>query len=452
MPPLRSIVTPALVRALALTCFACAASSGQGSGALPPVRPLGRRVAIATDTLQNIVGVRPLRDSRVIVNDNVGRRLLLFDSTLRHPIVIADSTATTKKAYGATQGGIIAALADTTLFVDPVALSMLVIDPQGKIVRTIAPPRPKDAFSMVMGRAAVDARGRILYRVVSGTCDGGRGCMMSFASGAADTTKTDTPTYAQHDSVVILRADVVTHVVDTAGFIATPFLGLSKFSTNPDGSPHNTRTLANLIPIVDDWAVTSDGSVAFVRGLDYHVDWIDPDGRRHATPKIAHDWHRLTDSEKTAAIDSVHRAMDSSAAVQAAVVARHDSANRAAGMPVGPHGTTTYIWPQAADLPDYLPALRFGNMGGPVSIVGPLPDVGNGPVRADADDNLWIRQIPSKAEANLPPVYDIVDRRGTLIDRVRIPPSLSIAGFGPGVVYLTSREGPGMILVEYRIR
>jgi len=39
-------------------------------------------------------------------------------------------------------------------------------------------------------------------------------------------------------------------------------------------------------------------------------------------------------------------------------------------------------------------------------------------------------------------VYDVVNRKGELVERVQIPAGRTISAFGPGgVVYLTSREG-----------
>ena len=65
----------------------------------------------------------------------------------------------------------------------------------------------------------------------------------------------------------------------------------------------------------------------------------------------------------------------------------------------------------------------------------------NGFVKADLDGNVWIRTIPTKAIAG-GPVYDVVNRKGELVDRVQIPVNRSITAFGPGgVVYLTNREG-----------
>ena len=68
-------------------------------------------------------------------------------------------------------------------------------------------------------------------------------------------------------------------------------------------------TLINPIPEVDDWAVLPDGTIAIVR-KDYHVDFVDADGKRTSAPKIPFDWQRLTDSAKVAVIDSAKAAIE----------------------------------------------------------------------------------------------------------------------------------------------
>ena len=74
-----------------------------------------------------------------------------------------------------------------------------------------------------------------------------------------------------------------------------------------------------------------------------------------------------------------------------------------------------------------------------------------GPVRADADGNLWIRvNLPKPPEGGF--VYDIVNRQGVLVDRIQIPGGTNLIGFGPGVAYLISREGVGYKLARARIR
>src|SRR5207244_2396230 len=71
----------------------------------------------------------------------------------------------------------------------------------------------------------------------------------------------------------------------------------------------------------DEWAVLSDGTVGIVRGHDYHVDWILPDGTHGSTPKLPFDWKRLSDADKQKLIDSAKVAMDVDAS-NAAVLAR----------------------------------------------------------------------------------------------------------------------------------
>ena len=73
------------------------------------------------------------------------------------------------------------------------------------------------------------------------------------------------------------------------------------------------------------------------------------------------------------------------------------------------------------ELPDYRPAFR------------------QAAARGDADGNLWIR---TSKLSNGGPVYDVINNKGVLIDRVAIPPGRVIAGFGPGgMVYMGVVDG-----------
>src|SRR5262249_36006781 len=61
---------------------------------------------------------------------------------------------------------------------------------------------------------------------------------------------------------------------------------------------------------VDEFGVLSSGSIAFVRGHDYHIDWLQSDGATTATPKLAFDWKRRSDDDKTRLTDSVRAAQN----------------------------------------------------------------------------------------------------------------------------------------------
>jgi hypothetical protein len=61
----------------------------------------------------------PMPGGKVLVNDILKRRVLLFDSTLSTFTVVADSTSSTANAYGNRMGGLLPYRGDSALFVDP---------------------------------------------------------------------------------------------------------------------------------------------------------------------------------------------------------------------------------------------------------------------------------------------------------------------------------------------
>jgi hypothetical protein len=85
-----------------------------------------------------------------------------------------------------------------------------------------------------------------------------------------------------------------------------------------------------------------------------------------------------------------------------------------------------------SDMPDYRPAFRTGA------------------ARGDADGNLWIR---TSEMAGGGAVYDVINGKGVLVDRVQVPPGRVIAGFGRGgVVYMGVEDGNIARLERARVR
>ena len=409
----------------------------------PAIRPIGAVVAKATEPFGAIAGVRQLSDGHVLVNDIPKRRVLMFDPSLGSFTVIADSTSATANAYSGRFGGLISYKGDSTIFVDPTSLSMLVIDGSGKVARVMSVPRSQDAGSLAIGNATIDAAGRLVYRAPPNF----RG--PNFVNGVL--TAPDIP-----DSAAIVRIDLATRKLDTAGFIKTQKL---KFDiSRDDNGGVRVQTQTNPLPIIDEWAVLPDGSIAFVRGHDYHVDYVNADGTKTSAAKIPFEWQRLTDEDKVAFLDSLKAARArlgtnaptigfggggaGGGAPQMVIVggtapaggagagrdgggARGDAGNiRINGPGGGPAGNVQLNFVPASELPDYKPPF-FG-----------------GTVRADTEGNLWIRTIPTKA---IPggPVYDVINRKGELVERVQLPENRTIVGFGAGgTAYLSVRESP----------
>src|SRR5688572_3876325 len=75
--------------ALVAIAVSAAMASAQSTAApertglqLPPIRPLGAVKATAKETFTILTQLRPLSDGRVLVNDPIGRRVLLYDEGL----------------------------------------------------------------------------------------------------------------------------------------------------------------------------------------------------------------------------------------------------------------------------------------------------------------------------------------------------------------------------------
>lgn len=417
------------------------------SQSLPTLRQLGPVTAVAGDSLGAVSGIRTLSNGRVLVNDIVGRRVLLFDSALTLVSVVADTTSATANAYGTRAGGLIAFRGDSTLFVDPASLSMMLIDPDGKIGRVMSAPRAQDIGFLIggpFGAPGFDPSGKLVYRAPPD--------FRAIARGPAANGLPPVPT--PPESAAVVRFDLASRKVDTATFFKTPKVVMNVTRTNDGG----VRVLSSINPLPqgDDWALLPDGTIAIVRTKDFHVDFLSPDGKVTSAPKIPFSWERLTDSGKVAFIDSARVAIEKQRAsgqfgfgggpggggglqvtFGAAGPARGggaggDRANvtTTAGPPAGQLPPLTMIQP--TELPDYKPAF--------------LP----GSTRVDSEGNLWIRTTQN---VDARPVYDVVNRKGELVDRVQLPANRVLVGFGAGgVAYLAVRDGNTVHLERARVR
>ncbi|MDB4913278.1 MAG: hypothetical protein JWM95_922 [Gemmatimonadetes bacterium] len=413
-------------------------------------RQLAAPTAKSDEVFGSLAAVRQLPNGSVLVNDQTRKRVLLLDKDLKLVSVVADSTPLTNSAYGARPGGLIPYRGDSTLFVDPASLSMLVIDPNGKLGRTMAAPRPGDVNFLtggLQGNPGFDAKGRLIYRTRE---------PLRFGAGQA--------MQAPPDSSALVRFDLAARKLDTVGFfkIAKQNINMTR---DDAGNVTGVSVLSNPLPVLDEWVVMSDGTVAFVRGRDYHVDFVGPTGDVSKAEKIPYDWQRMTDDDKTAFLDSSRVALDKlrAANIPAATalasdkpMSATDSASaRAKSMVMGGGSGEIAMTMTMRSGPGGV--TTTGGMSGnmvvsPITMVpiSELPDYkpvfGAGAVRADMDGRIWVRTIPTKATTG-GASYDVIDHNGKLVDRVQVPVGTTIAGFGEGgVVYLGFRDEAGIHL------
>lgn len=269
-----------------------------GSPAIgPAVRHIATASALSTEDLGAINSVAELRDGRVLVNDGMRRRLLLMDTALKTVEVVLDSLSEQANTYGTRAGTLIPYRGDSVLFVDPVSYAILVLDPAGKITRVRSVWRVQDTYmftapSGFFGWPAPDARGRIVYRVQAQPAP----------------PKVAPPPGVPYfppppDSAFIVAVDLDTRMLDTLGSIRIPKT-LIEIRQTPEGYFNLIQTI-NPLPSTDEWAVLPNGIVAFVRGRDYRVEYLHPDGTWTSSGKIPYDWQRLTDEDKQKLVDSV---------------------------------------------------------------------------------------------------------------------------------------------------
>ena len=422
------VTTDAGLIAVALLAASGVRASGQRP---PPIRAIGPITHVSSEPLASVASALRLSDGRVFVNDIVARRVVLFDSTLASGHVVTDSASVTATAYGFGAGTLIPFHGDTALFLDPNSSSMPVLSPAGRIARIMATPRvnnrPVSAGSLYF-TPGFDAVGRLLSYLPQSMA-------ASRARLAPNTTKTQIV-----DSALIVRYDFATHAYDTVATIRMP-KSRQTVTTSDEGGITSIRSMpADPLPVVDDWVVRRDGSLIIVRGRDFHVDWMDASGKWSSAPKMAFDWQHLDDAQKQMLIDSA----------AAADKARLDSL--IAGRITGGIGGSVGVGRGGGagdgglSVPRPMPAPVFDVPKiEPNDVSDYRPPFAHGASRVDADGNLWIR---TTTMLNGQPVYDVVDPRGALFDRVQLPPFRTIAGFGPGIVYMAVKDPAGVVHLE----
>ncbi|HEY6219087.1 MAG TPA: hypothetical protein VIV65_03450 [Gemmatimonadaceae bacterium] len=387
------------------------------AGAQPsiPIRPIGPILATGIENVGLGVAVRATSDGHVFVAAGRRQRIYLFDSTLQTFTIVRDSgVGTWSRGIGNT--GIIPFLGDSTVVPDVGASALLIFDPMGRQIRSMAPPHAADLLYLGLpasfGHPAFDNQGRLVYR----SANVGRP-----APGVSQAMR------VLHDSEPILRGDFDRRVVDTLAWAhhATDARAEPVRVENPTtGQPEAVfKMTINPFPMSDEWAMLSSGTIAIVRVRDYHVDWIDPDGHTRSTPNLPFAWRRLTDEEKKRLADSAQALADE----------RRRALNEQGRGAASPLRFDISVVPDST-FPTYWPPIM------PSSVI------------ADLDNHLWILPTTSTNAAN-GFTYDVVSVEGRLVERVQLPKGRVIVGFGPhNAVYLARTEGTRAYIERATIR
>jgi hypothetical protein len=419
-------------------------------------------LATSTVLFNAITSVRPLSDGRVLVNDGTGHRLVLLDAGLTTPTIVMDSVQGRTDSYGTAATTLLAHLADSSMIVDRSSKTFVVIDPAGHIARTMSLPPPSSSYLFLSspslyGAPGVSAALGIVYESP---------ILQHYPRRPPGSP--DTSVFA-NDTSGVFAFNLANRRVDTLARFSN---GGGRWETlHASGLPiplpaADATSSSRLIQFrfSDQWALRSDGSVAVVRSRDYRLDMVGPDRNTTVGPRIAHEWIRNTDADKVRMVDSMNALTrksdstalarfidDSTAVAQGTATPAQISRMKVSSVDIAGLSSLTLIDLDAAsirslptrttdrkrptpgamvatsDIPDFMPVFdRFGNS-----------------VLADADTNVWIH---GRASPGKPSPWDVVDRRGVLVDRVIIPAGRTIVGFAPGgIIYLSRRVAGGAV-------
>ena len=393
------------------------------------VRKLGPVVHTSAITFGGVQHVRRLSDGRLLVNDPSRRQVLLLDSTLANPVVVIDSVGGRDNSYGLRAGGIIPYRGDSTFFVDPTSSTLLLIAPSGRIVKVMS--MPTSAVSYLASPSSYGYPGYsepfgIVFRMQSSSF---RYPTVTPPEGAPEVV------IKYEDSVAVVGMKLSTRRGDTLAKYGTGQQMVARISYNN----FDMNSTDEMFPVANDWALAADGSIALLSGREYRLRWINPDGTKTESPRLPFKWDYNSDDEKKLTADSINAAREKSYNERVAQRQHQADSMKAAKQPVPTGLTRPMTKPgivQMTDIPDYYPAYeRQSNS-----------------MRGDADNNIWIRPRPPRS-ARGGTVYDIVNRKGELIDKVELPAGRSLIGFGPGgIVYLLARDAGSVKIEQSRFK
>ncbi|MBL0169543.1 MAG: hypothetical protein IPP90_02280 [Gemmatimonadaceae bacterium] len=383
------------------------------------VREVPAPVAVSTDSLGVRLSVRALSDGRVLVNDVQRYRVLMYDKSLKHFTPALDSSGTSgtlgSSGISIPSAHLIAMPADSTMYLDIASRSLLTIDPTGKVAHVTALPRPQDIVTLsvgyIYGTPTLDAKGRLVYQ---GTPPNQNKALIELNQKIMIEKSATAP--GAIDSAPIVRADFDTRKIDTIATVKIVQQYASVVASRDDRGNFTQRLTVNPTQTADEWGLLPDGTIAILRSHDYHMEWVDPDGTRRTSPKMAFDWKRLTDDGKQHVIDSIKPMLEKQ---------MESMKPQTMQTPDGPRRLTTEIvLVPAKDLPDYEPAIQPGAM------------------KVDLEGNVWIVPRTAVLSANGGLRYDVVNRKGEIIERVILPKGRAIAAFEPGGwAILTNTQG-----------
>jgi hypothetical protein len=334
--------------------------------------------------LSSIAGVRELGDGRVIVLDRREKKILLLAHN-QQPKTIGREGSGPGEFLRPT--ALIAAGGDSTLVEDGQNNRFLVLGAAGRLLGELplVTLRPQEGVSYTLTPRGTDRRGRWYFQTPVGLAGGER--------------------------IPILRYDRATGKFDSVATIRNDRFGAQR------GRPASSAGGASFGAIVatpwttkDEWVVSADGDVIVARNEPYTVDWISPSGQMTHNAPIAYRRVKVGEAERETWRE--RQRLGGGATLRT---------TDASGKTV----TRQLPVPEPETWPEVLPAFS-----------------GQGAVLAAPDGRVWIQRLDAASVKSVN--YDVIDKRGVVAQRVELPLSHRVIGFGKDAVYVIREDEDGL--------
>jgi hypothetical protein len=355
-----------------------------------PVRDLPKPVTEVEDPFSMIGGsVVELRGGKVLMIDAVDAELYVVD--------FADGSRTMLGRTGSGPGeyrlpaALLRVVGDSVWVLDAAQMRLVAFNPDLSPGRTIPFMTFDQASSSALTMPFVgDRAGRVYASSMSINMAQGSGQM-----------RMQIP-----DSVTITRVDVRDQKVRAPlAKVRFPTSGTPEMQQVGQGQLKYKMAFPGLVA-ADSWTVFPDGRVAIVRGADYSVEFIAPDGKRSAPVRVAYTRIPVTKADQDAEMAEARRQMEE----------QGKAAQKA--MPAGVSMQFELTPPES--WPSHYPAIT------PMQMF------------ASPDGDLWVRRsIPFRQGREQ---WDVIDATGKLVASWRLPARTTVVGVGANGTVYTARS------------
>ncbi len=350
------------------------------------------------DPFTRITSVRELPNGKLILADLQDKTVQMLD------FATGQATKVGREGQGpgeyALPAGLLAMPNGETWINDPLGRRFLVVDPAGKPTRTVALPGTGSGpggIGIGFGGAASDQSGRVYFQ--------------------APPFNVGNPDGKAPDSLAILRWDAAkgeAAKIDTVAWLLGP-----KGSVTASGGGNRVSFRiggGKVFTPQESWGVAGDGAIARVQPSPYQVIWygagVGTAKRGRPQPYVA---LKVTEQDKRDVIEARKR-------------------NRPMMITVGGGPGGRVAGGGNIQLPD------------PEFEDTKPPFTGNNAVLVAPEGEVWVARTRSATDQV--PSYDVFDKAGALVRKVKLNPKSTVIGFGKGTVYVIRTDEEDLQYLE----